>query len=342
MLPTKKSAIKRNIWEYSWLLYGAAKIGKSTFASQFNDPLFIATEDRLKSLNVYKVPETGAISSWEEFLDICNEILDSINAGEFKWKTIIIDTVDILINQCTDYVGKKNDFVHPTDLGWGKAYFLINNEFFRVINKLMSLGLGVVFISHDKQKNVKSRTLEITKTTPKAPGQTGELLMNAVDIIAYIGFDKESPEKRCVYFRGSEVLDAGDSTERLLPMMAFDYRSIEAQFNNSREDKEACKEETEEKKEEKKEETAKGLEIVDVPDRQKKTEIKDGSFDFGENRHKLFQEIDKCEVIDDLNIVFLKIKSKKEELIKSKVYFELLESKKEKRKEIEKKLQTKG
>ena len=70
MLPEKKSEVKKEMWEYHWLVYGQPKVGKTTFVSEFNNPIFICTEDRHKHLSLFKVPQEGAIKSWVEIIDV--------------------------------------------------------------------------------------------------------------------------------------------------------------------------------------------------------------------------------------------------------------------------------
>ena len=49
-LPTAKTPAKRSLSDVSILLYGPSKIGKSTFASQAPNAIFIATEPGLNAL----------------------------------------------------------------------------------------------------------------------------------------------------------------------------------------------------------------------------------------------------------------------------------------------------
>ena len=61
--PTAKTPPKCSLSDVSILLYGPSKIGKSTFASQAPDAIFLATEPGLNALEVYQQP----IRNWGEF-----------------------------------------------------------------------------------------------------------------------------------------------------------------------------------------------------------------------------------------------------------------------------------
>ncbi|MBM3740653.1 MAG: hypothetical protein FJW39_33305, partial [Acidobacteria bacterium] len=56
MLPTVKTQPKPNLADLTVLVYGQTKIGKSTFCSNSEGALFLATEPGLNSLDVYQVP----------------------------------------------------------------------------------------------------------------------------------------------------------------------------------------------------------------------------------------------------------------------------------------------
>jgi len=52
------------------IIYGPEGIGKSTFASQFPDPLFIDTEGSTNSMNVARLPRPTSLWIWQ-WLCIC-------------------------------------------------------------------------------------------------------------------------------------------------------------------------------------------------------------------------------------------------------------------------------
>ena len=53
MLPTQKSPPKTTLTDLTVLIYGPSKIGKSTWCSQADGALFLATEAGLNNLDVY-------------------------------------------------------------------------------------------------------------------------------------------------------------------------------------------------------------------------------------------------------------------------------------------------
>ena len=72
ILPIEKSSKIDELSRQVILVYGRAKIGKSTLCSKFEAPLFLATEPGLNHLEVFKVNITG----WQKFLEACAEIAE--------------------------------------------------------------------------------------------------------------------------------------------------------------------------------------------------------------------------------------------------------------------------
>ena len=131
MLPTEKTQPKTDLADFTTLVYGPTKRGKTTWCSHADGAIFLATEPGLNALNVFQVP----IRTWEELLAVGNEIAQ----GDHPFKTPILDTIDNAYRMCADYVCKKFKIEHESDLGYGKGWALINNEFHRVLTKLAFL-----------------------------------------------------------------------------------------------------------------------------------------------------------------------------------------------------------
>ena len=73
---------------------------------------------------------------------------------------------------CAEHVCQKFKIEHESDLGFGKGYALINNEFYRVLNKLSLLPHGLILISHSQEKELETRTGKLTRVVPTLPEVT--------------------------------------------------------------------------------------------------------------------------------------------------------------------------
>ncbi len=223
MLPKEKTAPKERLDDYIILLYGPPKIGKSTLASQFDKPLFLATEAGLNALEVYQVP----VATWDKFLAACKEIA----AGGHDFKTIIVDTVDNLFKACSEHVRKKNNIQHESDLDWGKGWQLVRDEFSRALTKLSLLPYGLVMISHSEFIEIKTRTATITKAVPTLQRSAREIVVKMSDIILYAESTvTDKGEVRIMRTKPSENWEAGDRTTRLPAVLPLKYGALYKAF----------------------------------------------------------------------------------------------------------------
>jgi len=228
LLPTEKRKPKQRLEDFSILLYGTWKIGKSTFCSQMDHPLFLATEPGLEALEVYEVK----IPDWKTFLQACAEI----SQGNHPFKTIVIDTVDNLWKACSEYVRDQLDIMHESDLAYGKGYAMVRDEFFRVLRKLSLLPYGLVMTSHVEMMEVKTRTTTITKAVPTIPKSGREIILGWVDMILYAhSVVTDEGEIRVIRTKPSENWEAGDRTKRLPATVPLDFQEFKKAFYNQTE-----------------------------------------------------------------------------------------------------------
>jgi hypothetical protein len=213
---------------YSILLYGQEKAGKSTFASQADNVIFLATEPGLNALSVFKVD----VQSWEEMLKACAELAE----GKHEFKTIVIDTIDNAYDFCLDHVCKGMGIKHPSDAEYGKGWSAVNNEFKRVLTRLASLPYGLMLISHSQVQEIKIRTGSYDRITPtlgKGPKRT---VIGLVDMVLMVEVDAvkgdagEFSYRRIIHTKPTPNYDAGDRTGRLPDTLPLDYKAFMKAF----------------------------------------------------------------------------------------------------------------
>jgi hypothetical protein len=231
LLPSAKTAPKPNLADLTVLVYGQTKIGKSTFCSNSESAVFLATEPGLNALDVFQVP----IQSWDDLLTACGEITE----GKHPFKTVIIDTVDNAYKFCADYILKKFKIEHESDLGYGKGYALINNEFQRVLTKLAFLPCGLFLVSHAKEIEVETRTGKYTRVVPTLPDKARKIVLGMVDMVLYcdlevtVGENAEQNMRRVIRTKPSLYYEAGDRTGRLPETLDLDYPKFFEAFNTA-------------------------------------------------------------------------------------------------------------
>ncbi|WP_088187570.1 ATP-binding protein [Desulfosporosinus sp. FKA] len=130
------------------VIYGPEGIGKSTFASQFPNPIFIDTEGSTKKLNVARTPKP---SSWTMLL----EQVKYFKNNPKELSTLVIDTADWAEILCISELCSKSRKSGIEDFGYGKGYVYLAEEFGRLLNLLeevIEVGVNVVFTAHAQMR----------------------------------------------------------------------------------------------------------------------------------------------------------------------------------------------
>lgn len=125
------------------VIYGPEGIGKSTFASQFPNPLFIDTEGSTKEMDVARFDKP---TSWE----LLKSQIEYVKLNK-PCTTLIIDTIDWAEQLCIKSICDKYDKKGIEDFGYGNGYVYEKEEFGRFLNLLedvIEAGVNVVLTAH--------------------------------------------------------------------------------------------------------------------------------------------------------------------------------------------------
>lgn len=126
------------------IIYGPEGIGKTTFASQFPNPLFIDTEGSTKNIDVARMQKP---SSWTMLL----EQIRYVKANTTICKTLVVDTIDWAEQMCVESICAVHNKKGIEDFGYGNGYIYSKEEFGRFLNLLedvVDLGIHVVLTAH--------------------------------------------------------------------------------------------------------------------------------------------------------------------------------------------------
>lgn len=168
------------------VIYGAEGIGKSTFASQFPEPLFLDTEGGTSSLNIRRV-KCG--SSWEYLLSCVNEVIKDPSVC----KTLVIDTADWAESLCTKYVCEKYRKSNIEEFGFGKGYVYLQDEFSKLLtalDKLIELGVNAVVTAHGKPRKFElpEEAGQFDRWEMKLTKQVAPLLKEWCDMLLFCNY----------------------------------------------------------------------------------------------------------------------------------------------------------
>ena len=112
------------------------KMGKTTICSQAPAPLLIPLEVGYAGVNVAKTP---MLESWEQLLQLMQEITTQAQRGQLPYRTLIFDSTTALERFIHDAIIRRDPSYRPGSKkvitmesahgGYGKAYNLANEEF---------------------------------------------------------------------------------------------------------------------------------------------------------------------------------------------------------------------
>lgn len=134
------------------VLYSTDGLGKSTWASDAPEPIFIGAEDGTANLDVARMP---GIDSWRDIIESAQELATS----EHPYRTVVLDTADWaepLLWRHVALAGGKSDI---EDFGYGKGYAAALNEWrilLSIFDRLRDRGMHVIVLAHSWIKPFKN------------------------------------------------------------------------------------------------------------------------------------------------------------------------------------------
>lgn len=151
---------------FAIILGGVAGVGKTTWAAESEDPLFICG-DEVSELDVQRLPQ---VKSWQEFKDQ----LEWVKTNKPKNKTLVIDTLDameqLLHKKILDDDPSAKGSMGKAHKGYGKAYEMAMSEMMEVRDKLIKpirddLGMNILLIVHSKKMKATNVKMAIEYDT---------------------------------------------------------------------------------------------------------------------------------------------------------------------------------
>nr|DAH48078.1 MAG TPA: AAA domain protein [Caudoviricetes sp.] len=172
------------------VIYGPEGIGKSTFASQFPDPVFIDTEGSTNSMDVARLPKP---TSWQMLL----EEIQYVKTNPEVCKTLVIDTVDWAESMCVQSICDKHQKSGIEDFGYGNGYVYTKEEMGRFLNKLsevVEVGVNVVLTAHaqirkfEQPDELGAYDRWELKLGKKTSSQTSPLIKEWADMLLFANY----------------------------------------------------------------------------------------------------------------------------------------------------------
>lgn len=233
LLTLEPHCISRDLSGYITTVFGVAKIGKSTFASKFPSPLFLATERGYNALSgIYAID----VTSWGDVKQILRELKKS--EVKEKFKTIVVDVIDIAADMCQKYICNQLGIENIGDGGWtNNGWARYKREFEEVFRTIAQLGYSVLFLSHDKEKTVKPKYGdEYQQTCCSLQSSAAAIIENMSDMILYAhGIPTENGDfKRVLTVRSDDgSIRCGSRFKYMDAEIDFSYEALTKALNEA-------------------------------------------------------------------------------------------------------------
>lgn len=183
VLPTKPAEIATDIGDFTFLIYGSKKIGKTSLAARFPKALAFMFEPGGKALQLMQI----SCPAWGHFKQSIDKLEEKFRKeGELLYKTFIVDTASLAYDTCMNYTCAKADIEHPSDEGFGKGWKRVTNELSQQFVRLQSMDAGLIALAHDKIVRIETKSgRAYDKVMPTLSGQAEEYFAGTIDVIGY-------------------------------------------------------------------------------------------------------------------------------------------------------------
>lgn len=208
----KKTVVTKDISEYMLGVMAPSGFGKTTLMYKVCEKLFgedgyiildTGTEDGVKAI-------AGAVAervqTFNKLLDVVTDIVKNKDTDYPNLKVVVLDTLDACYEIAEEYTIKewnaenantqgfiKAKSINPVDGGFGKGMDRVNNTVKKIISKLNSVGVGVWWTAHVKEKDqvdlYTGKTF--TSITANMPLKYFNSIKNSTHVVACGYYDRE-------------------------------------------------------------------------------------------------------------------------------------------------------
>ena len=221
----KPHVVSRDLRGYSVLFYGTPKSGKTTIASKFPGAVIFAFEKGYSALpGVMAQP----INSWNEFRRLLVELKEPETKQMFQ--TVVIDTADIAYDYCQKYICDDAGVDNIGDIGYGKGYGMVEDEFDTCLRKIIQLDYSLVLISHSTERTEKDEQgNEYQKIEPTLDKRGRKICERTCDIIGLSRpvLNKETGQMQTrLFMRETPRFVAGSRFKYIPDSIEFTYDNL--------------------------------------------------------------------------------------------------------------------
>lgn len=131
------------------VVYGTHGIGKSTFAAQAPNPVFIQTEEGLDAINVTAFP---VCQSFEDIM----EAIGALASEDHEFNTVVLDSADWAENLVHKKVAQDNNVATIDAIGYGRGYKAATDYWRQILDGFdhlrAAMDMQVILLAHTQVK----------------------------------------------------------------------------------------------------------------------------------------------------------------------------------------------
>lgn len=211
-----KSEIKNSLGGTNVCIVGNPKVGKTKFAANLKfdsfETYYLRTEPGTKFVSVYG----DDIRDWPHFMEIVSDLIkQKKSADDIYFSMVAIDTTDNLVTMLEKHICTINKVKAISDIPYGGGYSAIKQSLLNEIQALNNAGLGVVFITHAKDKELTKDAFKWTAVVTSLSTGVEEKVLGICDFILYFHIDKNN--KRAIRCKPTKYVTCAGDRSGLLP-----------------------------------------------------------------------------------------------------------------------------
>lgn len=223
LLNLQPTTISRDLKGKYILIYGQAKVGKTSFAANFKKNLLLAFEIGYHAIDgIYAQP----VEKWTDLKAVLRQLNDP--KVKEKFDTVTIDTASIAWDLCEKYICNQAGVQKIGEIPYGQGYTACKTEFDSVLRQITMMGYGIILIAHSEKRTETINGNEVEFFSPALNKRAYEICNRLVDVIGYIGmeWDKDGNSHRYLYTRQTPTVMAGSRYKYLAPKIEFGYNQL--------------------------------------------------------------------------------------------------------------------
>lgn len=169
------------------VIYGAHKVGKTTFGNGAPSPIFIQTEDGMDAIDGAAFP---LCRSWADVL----ACVTTLYQDEHEFRSVVLDSADWAEMLCHAAVCTDAGVKGIESIGYGKGYAFAADRFVELLEGLTALrahkAMHVIVLCHAEIRRFDDPLADsYDRYQLKLHRQVGKLVQEWADVIGYAALD---------------------------------------------------------------------------------------------------------------------------------------------------------